>query len=71
MIQTETAGRTLARTVARLTPEAMRGFVTELSKSRRTVLEDLADVIVSLKRRREPRRNYRAFWAELHKSRNP
>ena len=68
-MQTETAGRTLARTVARLKPDAMRGFVAELSKSRRAVLEDLADVIVSLKRRHEPRRSFRTFWAELNKSR--
>ena len=46
----------------------MRGFIAELGKTRHGVLEDLADVIVSLQRRKEPRRDYRHFWNRLTKS---
>jgi len=61
--------RSLAHSVARLKPTAMRGFVMELAKARRSMLEDLADVIVSVRRRSQPRRSYRRFWAELSRKR--
>ena len=70
MEHVDVAGRSLARSVARLKPAAMRGFISELAKVRHGMLEDLADVIVSLRRRRQPHRSYRQFWGELSKSRN-
>ncbi len=49
-MRTEMMGRALARDLVRLKPAAMRGFAAELARARRGVLEDLEDVIVSLKR---------------------
>ena len=69
MTQMEIAGRALAKSVARLKPTGMRGFVTGLATMRKGVLEDLADVIVSLRRRDLPTREYRLFWSQLTKRR--
>lgn len=59
--------RQLARSVAKLKPSAMQGFVAELAKHRRQLLDDIADVIISVRRRKEPRRDFNAFWNGINK----
>ena len=59
--------RQLARSVAKLKPSAMQVFVAELAKHRGRLLDDLADVIISLRRRKETRRDFRAFWDGMNK----
>lgn len=60
----------LARRLRRFGPKAVEEFWSELSKSRPSFLEDLSDVVISLVRRREPRRRYSEFVLELRSRRD-